>query len=146
VFSQAREYCAKRGSVSEDDEAFQHAIRVFTLAKSCVDSESPGDSPAPFFDGGAEQVFASQDLTTEHVVYMHERYLLWRDETSPRLPSIKPEDFARAAVGIANGDETFFLAMRLGTLWHFIRTLASLHVNSHTHNSGSSSDSPEKPN
>lgn len=131
VLREARAYAkAQGGDAIDEDAIYQHALRVFTLAKACVDCDSPAGAPTPYFDGGAAQIFASASLGPEHVVYVHEKYLLHRDEVSPYVSEFSPEGFLEVTTGIARGDQNYFLGLRQGMLWNFTRTLAFLHLHS----------------
>jgi len=131
VLRDARAYAkAQGGDAIDEDAIYTHALRVFTLAKACVDCDSQTGAATPYFDGGAAQIFASASLGPEHVVYVYEKYLLHKDAVSPYVQDFSPEGFLEVTTGIARGDQNYFLGLRPGTLWSFTRTLAVLHLHS----------------
>ena len=57
------------GKPSVGDPLFEHWVHVLTLARACVDLDSPEDARELFFDGGVDQIRARLDTETLKRVY-----------------------------------------------------------------------------
>jgi hypothetical protein len=144
VLAGARRYAVEHGLAepTDEDELYQRGRQLHTLAIACLDRDSPVDTPRPYFDGGVKQIDASDLLTPEVLAYLERQQELVQDESNPLLKSVSPAEFMDVVARVAEGDLGFFVNSRPGTLWIFMRTLASLHLNARTR-SAQSSSSPE---
>lgn len=143
VLAGALAFARKRGldKPEDGDDLYEHGKMVHTLALACVDRDSPKDAPAPYFDGGVEQILKSEIMTPEVVGHLYLQQQLLQDEVSPLKKDLTPGEFLAAAITTAKGNMSFFVNSRPGTLWSFVRTLASQHVASLTRSSPSSASS-----
>lgn len=150
VLAQALAYARRKGvAAPEDGEAlYERGKILYTLAIACLDPESTADAPAPFFDGGVEQIVGSEIMTPEVVGYLYLQQQLHQDDVSPLKKDMTPAEFMSAAVTTAKGSMSFFVNSRPGMQWSFLRILASLHVDSlgRSSPSSSSSEPPETTN
>lgn len=147
VAARAREFAKARGvdDPRDEDELYEWGKVLHTLVLACVDKDSPEDAPAPFFDGGFEQLHKTTLIGPEHVAFLYEQQQLWQDECAPGQKTMSPEEFLAAVVKTAGGDMSFFVNARPGLRWSFTRTLAALHLSSLTDKSPSSSPSAPPP-
>lgn len=127
VHTLAIEYAKKRaGDGALDQDLVESGRILHTLVLTCIDTDSPKDSPQPFFDTGIEGIESSNVLLPELKQYLYEQQLLHQDETNPLLGTQTPEQFAAAVIATAQGEMSFFASMRPGMLWSFTRSMASL--------------------
>ena len=142
VLACARAFAVERGveNPTSEDPIYAQAVVLHTLVRACIDVESPADAPAPFFDGGFDQLHSTQMLSSDHIAYLYELQTAWEDEVSPRIRTLEDVGFMAAVIRTAQGDARFFLGSRPGIQWSFVRTLASLHASSRTDRSGSGSN------
>jgi hypothetical protein len=150
VLSDARAYAKKLGAENpvEGDELFERGRIVHTLAIACIDTDSPKDAPAPFFEGGVEEILGADELTPELIAYLYEQQQIHQDEVSPLLKSMSPAEFAVAVMQTAageNGDMSFFVSSRPGMRWSFTLSMAKLLASSTMLASLSSSGSEPQP-
>lgn len=147
VLASARRYAIENGVAepSDGDELFERGRILHTLAIACVDVDSPVDAPAPFFDGGVEQILSSESLTPEVLAYLYEQQAIFQDESSPLMKTQSPVEFTAALMATAEGDMSFFVYSRPGLRWSFTHTMAKLLAESMKRASRSSSDSSSEP-
>lgn len=132
VLAQARAYAVSKGVSDPRDgnPIYDMAEVEYTLALACIDHDSPPDAPAPFFDGGVDQIRASADLGRDRLLYLYEQHQLFQDECSPSLRKLAPDDLLAAMVRLAGEDgaeaQRFFTSMGPGLRWICTRTLACL--------------------
>lgn len=150
IIKQAEEWAEGKGSKStagQGDPRFELAKKAFTVALACVDSESPQDSPAPYFPKGAAQVFEAFD--DDVIEYLYAIWLTHREKRSPRKLRENTIEFIEGLANTINPDEdaaaVFFSRWPLGTLIRFTRILGSQFVTSQQINSGSSTPSEAEP-
>ena len=143
VLTFAMKWAKKHGleSPEDGDPLYERAKMIQTLALTCIDKDSPKNAPAPFFDGGFEQIRTSEIMTPEVIGYLYLQQQLWQDEISPLKKDMTPAEFLAAAVETAKGNMAFFVNSRPGALWNFTRTLASQLVSSLASSSQSSQSS-----
>lgn len=150
VLSSALAFAKKKGleKPEDGDPIYERAKMVHTLAIACIDSDSPKDAPTAYFDGGVEQILASEIMTPEVIGYLYLQQQMLQDEVSPLNADMSPAEFMAAALSTAKGNYSFFVNSRPGIQWSFMRTLAKLHVDSVLSSSPSSESSvpPEKTN
>jgi hypothetical protein len=127
VHTLAVDYAKKRSGGGELDQDLVESGRIIhTLILACIDTDSPPESPQPFFDTGVEGIENSNVLLPELKQYLYEQQQLHQDETNPLVGTQTPEQFAAAVVATAQGDMSFFVCMRPGMLWSFTHSMASL--------------------
>lgn len=141
VLAGARAYAVEHGIAEpiDGDELYQQGKILHTLAVACLDVDSSETDPKPFFDGGVKQIVESDLLTPEVLSYLFLQQELVQDDANPLHKGIAPQDFVNAVMQVAGGGLDFFVNSRPGTLWSFMRTLASLHLNAQTRSAHSSS-------
>lgn len=126
VLAQAFAFARKHGlqEPGDGDPLYEQGKMLHTMAIACIDRESPKDAPAPFFDGGWEQIHKSEVMTPEVVNYLYLQQQMFQDEVSPLLKGMTPNEFMAAAIKTAGGDLSFFVNSRPGMQWSFLRTMA----------------------
>ena len=141
VLAGARAYAIEHGIAepTDGDELYQQGKILHTIAIAYLDVDSTDGDPKPFFDGGVKQIVESDLLTPEVLGYLCMQQELVQDEANPLLKGIAPQDFVNAVMQVAGGGLDFFVNSRPGTLWSFMRTLASLHLSARTPSAQSSS-------
>lgn len=148
MLSRALAFAKKKGleKPEDGDPIYERAKMVHTLAIACIDPDSSKTDPTPFFDGGVEQILTSEVMTPEVIGYLFLQQQLLQDEVSPLNSEMTPAEFMAAALTTAKGNYSFFVNSRPAIQWSFMRTLASLHVDSVMRSSPSSesSEPPEK--
>lgn len=91
-----------------------NSLMVYTLAMACVDPDSDRRKPVLFFGDSPE--LAAQTLrddpkhliTLDTVVYLHERYLIWKDKINPQANTIA--DYEMQSILEKSADDLDFLA------------------------------------
>lgn len=86
VIREAREYAKARGvpEPKEDDPLYQRGLFIHTILRGCLDPDSPVDAPAPFFDGGVDQILdRTHGLDRSRMVYLYEAQRAWQNEIAP---------------------------------------------------------------
>jgi len=138
-----RQYAEGKGveAPKRGDELYDLGVMAKTIAIACLDHDST--EPAPFFDGGAEQVLT---LDNDRIAFLYEAICRWMDLCSPRLRNLSPEEYVAGVALLANEDEEgegtalrFFEQLGPGLQWTYARTLARAQWTSRTLKSGSSS-------
>lgn len=127
VLQHALAFARKRGleKPEDGDPLYERGKMVHTLAIACIDRESPKEAPAPFFDGGVEQIQTSEAMTPEVIGYLFLQQQIFQDEVSPLRKDMTPAEFLAAAIQTAKGNMAFFVNSRPGVQWNFLRTMAS---------------------
>lgn len=146
VLDRARAFAKKHGVEEPDDghELYERGKIIHTLAIACIDPESSKEDPKPFFDGGAEQILASEILTPEVLAYLYDQQTAYQDECSPLLKSMSPAEFTASVLLMAGQEQPdFFVSMRPGMRWSFTRSMANQLAGSMTRESLSTSLSDE---
>ena len=108
VLTFAMKWAKKHGleSPEDGDPLYERAKMIQTLALTCIDKDSPKNAPAPFFDGGFEQIRTSEIMTPEVIGYLYLQQQLWQDEISPLKKDMTPAEFLAAAAAMAQvGDQ-----------------------------------------
>lgn len=143
VLAKALAFAKSKGldAPQDGDALYERGKMLHTLAIACIDKDSSKDAPAPYFDGGWEQIHKSEVMTPEVVGYLFLQQQLFQDEASPLNKTLGPAEFMAAAIATAGGNMAFFVNSRPGTLWSFTRILASLHIASLARSSASSEPS-----
>lgn len=126
VLAGALAYAKKKGieKATEEDEVYERGKMLHTLLIACLDPESPTEAPAAFFDS-IEQISRSEVMTPEVIAYLYLQQQAWQDEVNPLLKGVTPVEFFAAMAKMAGGDMGFFVHSRPGTLWSFMRIMAS---------------------
>jgi len=136
VESEARAYAKGLTSDTDSvDDLVDRGRKLHTIALAYVDVDSPPNAPMPVFDGGVEQIVASEELTPELIEFLYEQQQIWQDETNPLVSKMKPVDFVNAVVRTAtgeDGDMSFFVSARPGMRWSFALSMARLLATSQT--------------
>lgn len=143
VLAAALAYCRSKGleRPEEGDAIYERAKMLHTIARACIDRDSPPENPQPFFDGGVEQIQKSEVMTPEVIGYLYEQQRLMQDDVAPLKKDMSPAEFFAAAVETAKGNISFFVNSQPGMQWNFVRTLASQFIASLESNSHSSTSS-----
>lgn len=143
VTAAARAFAVEKGVAdpNADEALYVQGLMLHTLAVACIDAESPEDAPRPFFDGGFEQLYKTEALSTDHIAYLYELQEMWEDEVSPRVNTVKAADLIATTLKAASGDAYFFVRLRPSTRWSCFRTMAARLLDSLTRSSGPGSSS-----
>jgi hypothetical protein len=131
VMGKARAFAKERGvdDPKDGNPIYDLALWAFTLAIACVDPESPETDPRPFFDGGAEQILASNLLGRDTIAYLYEHQQQWQDEVSPRARTVGPEELLAHVLAVASAeDPTPFFRLAPALRWTLHRSMAALLV------------------
>ena len=148
ILRDALAFARKRGleTPEDGDPLYEQGKMLHTLAVACIDCDSPKDAPQPYFDGGWEQIHASEVLSPEVLHYLYLQQQIFQDEVSPLLKGMSPMEFMAAAIKTAAGDMSFFVNSRPGMQWSFTRTLARQLLASQSLSSTfSTSSEPQEP-
>ncbi len=149
VEAQARAYAKGLTSdIESTDDLVDRGRKLHTIALAYIDADSPADAPVPAFDGGVEQIAASEELTQELIEFLYEQQQIWQDETNPLVAKMRPQDFVNAVVRTAtgeDGDMSFFVSSRPGMRWSFALSMARLLATSQTLKSLSGMDTTGSP-
>ena len=89
------------GKPASGDAIFEGWLHVLTVARACIDLDSPAEAPEPFFDGGPDQIRAHLDGETIRRLYRAQ--LAFQAEC---LVLETGGDVADRLLGLAPGDET----------------------------------------
>jgi hypothetical protein len=127
VLDKARKFAIGRGvKVPRDGEPiYDLAVMIETLALACVDSESPEEAPALFFESSREIL---DGMDRERIVYVYTVWETWQEECSPQAKTMPPEEFFDIVVRAADSEDPTdpFCRLRPGMQWICFRTMASL--------------------
>lgn len=124
VYADAGRYARDRGAEPRlGDPIYDYALQVHTLLRACIDTDSPADEPAPFFES-FDQVMRDESISREHVAYLYEQQQRWQTECSPRQHTMTPAAFAESVLRLAGGDAADFLGMSPGMQLSFARSMA----------------------
>jgi hypothetical protein len=127
VLAKARAFAKERGvdEPKDGNPIYDLGQWIHTLAVACVDSESPEDAPRPFFEGGAEQILASELLGRDVIAYLYEHQQSWQDEVSPRARKIGAAELVAHVVEVAaSEDPSPFLRLVPALRWSLHRSMA----------------------
>ena len=127
ALSRATEYAKAKNAakVEPGNPIFDLGLMVHALAIACVDVDSPAAARAPYFDGGAEQIFANLD--TEEIAFLHARYELWQEECSPSKRAQSGAELVAMLVKIVEAEDDLpFVSARPGMLLSLLRITGSL--------------------
>lgn len=145
VESEARAYAKGLTSDTDSvDDLVDRGRKLHTIAMAYVDVDSPQGAPVAVFDGGVEQIAASEELTPELIEYLFEQQQIWQDETNPLAAKLTPNEFINAVLNTAkgaDGDMSFFVSARPGMRWSFALSMARLLATSQTLRSQPGTDS-----
>jgi len=114
----------------------------YTVAAVCVDPDSDPKKPTLFFGDTIEEAAETlrsdpkKLLTFDTVVYLHERYLTWRDKLHPQANTIKDFELQQICQKAVE-DADFLLYLRPGMLLRLAHTLAALYLTLPVDSSGS---------
>jgi hypothetical protein len=104
---------------------------ICTLAMACVDPDSDPHKPVLFFGDTVEEAIdtlrrdKNRAITPDTIVYLHERYEMWRDKINPQANTIA--DYELQEIAKKSADDADFLAnLRPGMRLRFTATLAAL--------------------
>jgi hypothetical protein len=68
----------------DGDPHYALGIQVHTIARACIDPDSPEHAPAPFFDGGVAQITdRTTGLIRQQIALLYEAQVAWQEELSP---------------------------------------------------------------
>lgn len=68
----------------DGDPHYALGIQIHTIAKACVDPDSPENAPEPFFEGGVSQITdRTHGLIRQQIALLYEAQCAWQDELSP---------------------------------------------------------------
>ena len=132
VLREARKTAKDAGveNPQQGDPIYDLAVAVHTLAVSCVDPDAPTE---PFFDGGPQQILESPHLGRDGIVYLHELQENWQELCSPQAHRIDVEELDAMLDELAGPEGWhFFVTLRPGMRWSFMRTMAALLVSYRT--------------
>lgn len=112
-----------------------NSLMVYTLAMACVDPDSDRRKPVLFFGDSPE--LAAQTLrddpkhliTLDTVVYLHERYLIWKDKINPQANTIADYEMQDILQRSAN-DLDFLASLTPGLRLKLLHTTGVLLVTS----------------
>lgn len=127
----ARERAAAKGITdpAQGEPIYDLALMVETLAVAVVDHESPEDAPAPFFDGGAEQILA--DVDSERISYLYAWHEMWQSMCSPRLEKLDEQAAFQKLIELTTRtDPGPFVEMLPATAWALLRFTGGLLLSS----------------
>lgn len=152
VLEEARKFARKRGLESPEsgDDLYERGKIVHTLAIACIDRDSPEEDPKPFFDGKLkdgsivpawQQIQQSEILTPEVLGYLYEHQQLLQEDVAPMKKELTPAELMAGALATARGNMGFFVGLRPGTRWSFVRILANRFIDSLAPSSPSSTSS-----
>jgi hypothetical protein len=137
----AAEAQKRKAEPKQGDPVYDLLVAAHTLAVACVDPDDP--HLQPFFDGGAEQILASEELGTDGIAALCEQQALWQDACAPQALTLTDDELKLAIVELAGpGGADFFLRLRPGLRLMLARFMAGLLLSSQWGNSpsGGSSD------
>jgi hypothetical protein len=129
VLADARAHAKKKGVEDPKDgnPIYDLAEMVYTLARACLDHDETEE--APYFDGGAEQIWAEVDR--DRIAYLFQCHQTWQDACSPRLRSLQPDELKAHVIALGVADnEIPFVQLSPGMQWICTRTLARLWLSS----------------
>lgn len=139
VDQRAAAFCASEavGVTKYDDvnPACVNARMIYTVAMACVDPDSDRRKPVLFFGDSIEEAAESlrkdpkRCLTIDTIVYLHERYLLWKDKINPQANTVSDYELQEMCKKAAD-DADFLALLRPGLRLKFTHTLAVLCVSS----------------
>lgn len=143
TLAKARAFAESRGvkEPRDGEPIYDLGKQVYTLLLACLDHESPGDAPRPFF-ASADEIL--EGLDRDRRSYLYELQEMWEDECAPRPSSMESKDFLAWCMEVCSapeGDDGPFVRLRPVLRWSCVRTLAAIHVLSQTHKSESGSRS-----
>ena len=138
VLTAARAFAVSKGVVDPDegDPLYELGLHVHTLLLACIDSDSPTDAPAPFFDS-AEQMLNSSIIGRDHLAMLFAHHEVWEWECSPRAKELDKAEFARIIAAAGQGDVGPFCRLRPGMQLVCMRSLAELYWSSQSASSPS---------
>jgi hypothetical protein len=122
-------YAAARGVLTEDEDEplYRLGLHIAALAFACVDSESPADKPAQFFESEV-QIERCEEITLDEIEFLFARYMVFADEHGVRKAQLSSDEFLSLVTKSAGGDTLPFFGLRPGTQAAFITSLAALHL------------------
>lgn len=128
ILQSARAWAKDHGEIDPKDgePLYDYAVQLFTVAAGTVDHDSAENDPKPFCDGGVPGILKRDDLTREHIAYLHAWVRQWHDECSPRALQLNAEQYLETVSETASGNMLPFLRLRPGTQWLLFRSTACL--------------------
>lgn len=126
----ARTFASERGvsDPKEGDELYDMGLRIATLARVMVDSESPQEEPEPYFAGGESEMFeALDDDQAEYLFAIWENHKLKHAVRRTKLETGDLVDVIDAMV--SDNDERAiaeFSCLRPGMQFQAFRTMCRL--------------------
>lgn len=139
VQKQATAYAKEKGvEPVEGVTAFDMAVAVYTVHAAALDPDAAED--APFFDVPPEDLFTSEGLSLDAIVYLFERQQLWQSASSPRSAFVNPEDLRAQIERLGGGGDAatfFFVRLRPSARLICLHTMAALLASSPKPSSGS---------
>ncbi len=114
------------GEPVESDLSWQFAFACQVVALAVVDSETSESEPAPFFDGGAEQVRLTLDR--ERILLLSHIQRQFQEAVSPRVHDLTPEQYISKVAEAAkpeDGAASPFDRWPRSTLESFARSMAA---------------------
>jgi hypothetical protein len=118
IYGRANAFAKAHGAatVQEADELYEYGKAIWRCLLGVVDADSPRDNPAPFFDGGVEQIKAMTELGKDGILSLAEQHQAYTDEISGLVAELQTKDgYAEATKELAgpNGAR-FFFSLRPG--------------------------------
>jgi hypothetical protein len=127
VLDRARKFAIERGveKPRDGDPIYDLAVMVETLSLACVDTDSPTDAPALFFED-ARQIL--DGLDRERIVFLYTVWETWQEACSPQAKTLPPDEFYDIIVRAADSEDPTdpFCRLRPGMQWICFRTMANL--------------------
>jgi hypothetical protein len=129
ALSKARAYAIEKGvkEPRDGEPIYELGKQVHTLLVGCIETDSPQDSPRPFF-ASAQEIL---ELTRDQRCFLYEHQEMWEDWCAPRPSRLTDTELQKLATEMCaadEGDDSPFLRLRPVLRWSLLRTLALLHL------------------
>lgn len=118
-----------RGATPADgDPIYELEKRIQVIARACVDVDSSLDNPAPFFDGGVDQIrHPKTGLDRDRILLLYEQWRAHQNDCAPPMANMGPGEYVQqiyAHAAVEAGAELPFESWPRDTQRTFLRTMA----------------------
>lgn len=131
ILAGARSFAKARGveNPGDGDPIYELGRWVHTVARGCVDKDSPADAPQPFFDGGVEQILDPVDgLDRDRIALLFVEQEHWQDACAPSPKGLSAGEYLAEVLAHAEAPEHAtlpFARWRPVMQSSFVRTMAA---------------------
>lgn len=103
VLRDAREFAKEHGLVDpkDGDPLYALGVQVHTIARACLDPDSPEAAPQPFFDGGVKQILdPDHGLDRHRIALLFEQQQAWQHDLAPGPKNLTAVEYFQALLEI----------------------------------------------